>query len=41
MANYLSTPDQYASVQNTVCEGAAVANSQGYVGINDMAYYLR
>jgi cysteine-rich repeat protein len=41
MANYMSVPDQYASVQNTVCEGAAVATSQGYIGINDMAYYLR
>jgi len=41
MANYLNVPDQYASTQTSVCEGAAVANSQGYVGINDMAYYLR
>lgn len=41
MANYVHVPDQFASVQNTVCEGAAVANSQGYVGINDMGYYLR
>ncbi len=41
MANYVHVPDQFASVQNTVCEGAAVANSQGYTGINDMAYYLR
>jgi len=41
MANYLSVPDQFASVLNTVCEGAAVATSIGYTGINDMAYYLR
>jgi cysteine-rich repeat protein len=41
MANYLNTPDQYASVQSGVCDNAAVAISQGYVGINDMAYYVR
>ena len=41
MANYFNVPDQFASVQDQVCEGQAVAISQGYVGVNDMAYYLR
>ena len=41
MANYMSVPDQFASVQDTVCEGQAVATSLGYIGVNDMAYYLR
>ena len=41
MASYLGTPDQYASVQSGVCDNAAVAVSQGYTGINDMAYYVR
>lgn len=41
MANYMNTPDQFASVQAQVCENAPVATSIGYVGINDMAYYVR
>jgi len=41
MANYLNAPDQYASALNQVCNGEAVATSLGYVGINDMAYYIR
>ena len=42
MASYTaSAPDQYAQVQSGACDGEAVIVSQGYYGINDMAYYLR
>ena len=42
MASYTaSAPDQYAAKQADVCNGDAVLISQGYTGINDMAYYIR
>ena len=42
MASYTAnSPDQYAAVQNDVCGGQPAIVSQGYYGINDMAYYLR
>jgi len=41
MINYSGVPDQFASVNTTVCGADPIATSLGYTGVNDMAYYLR
>ena len=41
MINYSNVPDQFASINTTVCGADPIASSLGYTGVNDMAYFVR